>query len=234
MARMQLDTLVGMGFSNIVALFIMLTTAATLNAHGITDIETSLAGRRGAAPDRRAFRVRGVRARHHRHRPAGPAGPGRQRRLRGRRGAAAGASGWRSAPAARRRSTARSRPRPSSARLLNFTPLDPIKALFWSAVINGVVAVPIMAMIMLMGTRRNVMGQFTLSPILTGLGWLATAVMAPRRSGCLRPGEINKEQNFFLKKEAKTFVNFIPGSARDASSFDPVAGSCNRRRHPTI
>src|SRR6185437_9912254 len=41
MARIQLDTLVGMGFSNIVALFIMLTTAATLNAHGVTDIETS-------------------------------------------------------------------------------------------------------------------------------------------------------------------------------------------------
>jgi NRAMP (natural resistance-associated macrophage protein)-like metal ion transporter len=41
MARMQLDTLVGMGFSNIIALFIMLTTAATLNAHGVTDIQTS-------------------------------------------------------------------------------------------------------------------------------------------------------------------------------------------------
>ena len=41
MARMQIDTLVGMGFSNIIALFIMLTTAATLNAHGVTDIQTS-------------------------------------------------------------------------------------------------------------------------------------------------------------------------------------------------
>jgi Mn2+/Fe2+ NRAMP family transporter len=41
MARMQVDTLVGMGFSNIIALFIMLTTAATLNAHGVTDIQTS-------------------------------------------------------------------------------------------------------------------------------------------------------------------------------------------------
>jgi Mn2+/Fe2+ NRAMP family transporter len=41
MARMQVDTLVGMGFSNTIALFIMLTTAATLNAHGVTDIQTS-------------------------------------------------------------------------------------------------------------------------------------------------------------------------------------------------
>jgi Mn2+/Fe2+ NRAMP family transporter len=41
MARMRIDTLVGMGFSNIIALFIVLTTAATLNAHGVTDIQTS-------------------------------------------------------------------------------------------------------------------------------------------------------------------------------------------------
>jgi Mn2+/Fe2+ NRAMP family transporter len=60
---------------------------------------------------------------------------------------------------------------------LNFTPLDPIKALFWSAVINGVVAVPIMIMIMLMGSRRDAMGQFALGTWLKGLGWLATAVM---------------------------------------------------------
>jgi Mn2+/Fe2+ NRAMP family transporter len=44
--------------------------------------------------------------------------------------------------------------------VLNFTPLDPIKALFWSAVINGVAAVPIMVMIMLMASRKTVMGQF--------------------------------------------------------------------------
>src|ERR1700683_3121236 len=41
LARIQLDTLVGMGLSNIIALFIMLTTAATLNAHGVKDVETS-------------------------------------------------------------------------------------------------------------------------------------------------------------------------------------------------
>jgi Mn2+/Fe2+ NRAMP family transporter len=67
--------------------------------------------------------------------------------------------------------------------VLNFTPLDPIKALFWSAVINGVAAVPIMVMIMLMASRRAVMGQFTLTRWLTGLGWLATAVMAAAAIG---------------------------------------------------
>ena len=62
--------------------------------------------------------------------------------------------------------------------ILNFTPLDPIKALFWSAVINGVAAVPIMIMIMLMASRTKVMGQFALRPLLKALGWLATAAMA--------------------------------------------------------
>jgi Mn2+/Fe2+ NRAMP family transporter len=66
---------------------------------------------------------------------------------------------------------------------LNFTPLDPIKALFWSAVINGVAAVPIMAMVMLLGSRRKVMRQFKLGPWLKSLGWLATAVMAAAAVG---------------------------------------------------
>jgi Mn2+/Fe2+ NRAMP family transporter len=66
---------------------------------------------------------------------------------------------------------------------LNFTPLDPIKALFWSAVINGVAAVPIMAMIMLLGIRQAVMGRFTLTRPLLILGWLATAVMAAAAIG---------------------------------------------------
>jgi Mn2+/Fe2+ NRAMP family transporter len=66
---------------------------------------------------------------------------------------------------------------------LNFTSLDPIKALIWSAVINGVAAVPIMAMIMLMASRKAVMGDFTLTKWLTVLGWLATVVMAAAAIG---------------------------------------------------
>jgi Mn2+/Fe2+ NRAMP family transporter len=61
---------------------------------------------------------------------------------------------------------------------LNFTAVDPIKALFWTAVINGVIAVPIMAVMMLMAVRPDVMGQFTIRRKLQVLGWLATGVMA--------------------------------------------------------
>jgi Mn2+/Fe2+ NRAMP family transporter len=61
---------------------------------------------------------------------------------------------------------------------LNFTSIDPIEALFWSAVINGVIAVPIMAIMMLLAARADVMGQFVVTSRLRVLGWLATAVMA--------------------------------------------------------
>ena len=61
---------------------------------------------------------------------------------------------------------------------LNFTAIDPIKALFWSAVINGVIAVPIMAIMMSMATKRQIMGQFIVTTRLRILRWLATAVMA--------------------------------------------------------
>ncbi len=60
---------------------------------------------------------------------------------------------------------------------LNFTKIDPIKALFWSAVINGVVAVPVMVMMMLLSSRDAVMGRFVLPAPLKMVGWLATAVM---------------------------------------------------------
>ena len=176
MARMQLDTIVGMGFSNVIALFIMLTTAATLNAHGITDIQTSSQAAEALRPiaGRFAFTVFAL----------GIIGTGLLA-LPVLAGSAAYAVGevlhWRVGLAQR----------PGRARafygtiaaatfvgaLLNFTSLDPIKALFWSAVINGVSAVPIMVMIMLMASRRRVMGQFTLTRRLTVLGWLATAIM---------------------------------------------------------
>src|SRR5262249_51739162 len=61
---------------------------------------------------------------------------------------------------------------------LNFTAIDPIKALFWAAVINGVVAVPVMVLLMLMASRRRVMGEFAVVGGLRLLGWLATAFMS--------------------------------------------------------
>jgi NRAMP (natural resistance-associated macrophage protein)-like metal ion transporter len=176
MARMRLDTIVGMGLSNLIALFIMLTTAATLNANGVTDIQTSSQAAEALRPIAGpfAFTVFAL----------GIIGTGLLA-LPVLAGSAAYALGealhWRVGLAQR----------PGRARafygtiagatlvgmIVNFTPLDPIKALFWSAVINGLVAVPIMVMIMLMASRASVMGQFTLPPMLKILGWLATAVM---------------------------------------------------------
>jgi Mn2+/Fe2+ NRAMP family transporter len=68
---------------------------------------------------------------------------------------------------------------------MNFTPIDPIKALFWSAVINGVVAVPVMAMLMHLSTHRAAMGDFRLPRPLAAMGWMATAVMALAAVGML-------------------------------------------------
>ena len=61
---------------------------------------------------------------------------------------------------------------------LIYAPIDPIKALYWSAVVNGVVSIPIMAVMMLMAARRDIMGTLTVSRRLKVLGWLCTAVMA--------------------------------------------------------
>ena len=61
---------------------------------------------------------------------------------------------------------------------LDFTSTDPIKALFWSAVINGVTSVPIMVLMMLMASNVKIMGKFVIPVPLRVLGWLATGVMA--------------------------------------------------------
>jgi Mn2+/Fe2+ NRAMP family transporter len=163
LARIQIDTLVGIGFSNVIALFIMLTTAATLNAHGVKDIQTSSQAAEALRPIAGDF--------------------------------VAGSAAYAVGEALQRRVGLTQRPGRAKAfycviaaatlvgAVLNFTPLDPIKALFWSAVINGVAAVPIMVMIMLLGSRQKVMRQFTLGPWLKSLGWLATAVMAAAAVG---------------------------------------------------
>src|SRR5262249_57602820 len=63
---------------------------------------------------------------------------------------------------------------------LNFTPINPISALYWSAVINGVLAVPVMVLLMLVARHRNVMGQFVIGGPLLWLGWLSTPPVAGR------------------------------------------------------
>ena len=61
--------------------------------------------------------------------------------------------------------------------VIGFTPIDPIKALYWSAVINGVVSVPIMGLIMFLAVNPKIMGKFIISMRLRVAGWLATAAM---------------------------------------------------------
>ncbi|HEU6455237.1 MAG TPA: divalent metal cation transporter, partial [Roseateles sp.] len=60
---------------------------------------------------------------------------------------------------------------------LCFAPMDPVRQLFWSAVFNGITAVPIMVAMMVLATRRSVMGDHVIGPRLRLMGWVATAVM---------------------------------------------------------
>jgi Mn2+/Fe2+ NRAMP family transporter len=61
---------------------------------------------------------------------------------------------------------------------LNFAGVDPIRALVWSAMINGVTAAPVMVFMMLMASNQKVMGKLTLPTYLKILGWAATLIMA--------------------------------------------------------
>jgi Mn2+/Fe2+ NRAMP family transporter len=71
---------------------------------------------------------------------------------------------------------------------LQYSPISPMKALFWSAVINGVVAVPLMALIIVLVSKKSVMGRFTSGPAIVGLGWVATALMAAAAVRMFMPG----------------------------------------------
>lgn len=175
--RVQTDTYLGMAFSNLIALCIVLTTAATLHAHGLTDIQTSSQAAEALRPiaGRFAFVVFA----------AGIVGTGLLALpvLAGSAAYAAGeALGWH-VGLARRPGHARAfyaaiAAATGAGALLNVAGIDPVRTLFWSAVVNGVVAVPVMAAMMVLACRPAVMGRFTLGRTLQGLGWAATAVMA--------------------------------------------------------
>ena len=166
-----------MALSNLVALFIVITTAATLNAHGVTDIQTSSQAAEALRPIAGPFAFALF--------ACGIIGTGLLA-LPVLAGSAAYALGealqW---PVGLVKKAGRARGFYATiaiatilGTLLNFSPIDPIKALFWSAVINGIVSVPVMAIMMLLVRRRDIMGQFVLSPTLWIMGWIATAVMA--------------------------------------------------------
>jgi Mn2+/Fe2+ NRAMP family transporter len=171
--RIRLDTYIGMAFSNLVAIAIIVTTAATLHVHGITNVQTSSEAAEALRPvaGRFAFSVFTL----------GILGTGLLA-VPVLAGSAAYAIGE-----ARKWPTGLAR-QPFQAKAfyatlaiatlvgvaLNFTSLDPIQALFWSAVINGVVAVPVMVLMMLLTANTKVMGQFTVTGVLRFMGWPAT------------------------------------------------------------
>jgi NRAMP (natural resistance-associated macrophage protein)-like metal ion transporter len=175
--RIKVDTAIGMGFSNLVAWAIMLTTAVTLNAHGILDIQSSAqaaSALRPIAGDLAFFLF-----------SMGIIGTGLLAIpvLAGSAAyAMAGAFNWRDSlelqPSAARKFYGIIVAATLGGALVGFLPLDPIKALYWSAVVNGVIAVPIMVVMMLLTTHKGVMGDVKLTKRVRVLGWTCTAVMA--------------------------------------------------------
>jgi NRAMP (natural resistance-associated macrophage protein)-like metal ion transporter len=175
--RIQLDTLVGMGFSNAVALAIMITTAATLHQSGSEAIQTAAQAAHALRPiaGEFAFALFAL----------GIIGTGLLAVpvLAGSAAYAMGeARGW---PVGLAR-------RPLQAKafygvialatllgaLSNLSPLEPMTVLVWAAVANGLVAVPVMVLLMLLARNPRVMGKFCIPRGLAVLGWISTAVMA--------------------------------------------------------
>jgi NRAMP (natural resistance-associated macrophage protein)-like metal ion transporter len=175
--RIEVDTLVGMAFSNLVALAIMVTTAATLHKNGVTSIETSAQAAEALRPiaGQFAFLVfalgiigTGLLA------VPVLAGSGAYALGEARRWPTGFSRNWQEAKAFYATVALAT----LVGMVMNFSGLDPIKALYWSAVLNGIVAVPVMVMMMMMAARSDIMGRFVVAGALKWLGWIATAVMA--------------------------------------------------------
>ncbi len=175
--RIKIDTYLGMAFSNIVAFCIILGTAATLNAAGVTDIRTSAQAAEALRPlaGHFAFLLFSL----------GIIGTG-MIAVPVLAGSAAYAVAetfeWKRGLDLKLLEAREFYTIIALATLggvaLDFSPIDPIRALFWSAVVNGVIAVPIMVVMMLLADDAKVMGGFTITRQLKALGWLATGTMA--------------------------------------------------------
>ena len=175
--RMKIDTVIGMGFSNLIAFFIMLTTAVTLHSQGVTDIATSAQAATALRPVAGDFAFAlfslgiigtGLLAVPVLAGSAAYAFSGTFKWANSLELPPSRAKGFYSIIAA---STL-------VGIAIGFLPIDPIKALFWSAVINGVISVPIMAVMMMMASNRKVMGSFVASTRLRWAGWITTVLMA--------------------------------------------------------
>ena len=177
MQRIAIDTYVGMAFSNLIAYFIILTVAVTLHAHGKTNIDSAAQAAEALRPIAGPFASLLF--------SLGIVGTGLLA-LPVLGGSAAYAVGealrW---PVGLER-------KPKEAKAfyavlavatligltINFTKLDPIKALVWSAIINGVTAAPVMCFMMLMASNPKVIGKLHLPVYLRAVGWAAAAIMA--------------------------------------------------------
>lgn len=179
--RIHRDTLIGMTFSNLIAYFIILTTAVTLHAQGTIDIQTSADAANALRPvaGELTFLLFSL----------GIIGTGLLAVpvLAGSAAYAIGESrGWKCGLENKPWEAVGFYTIITLATLLglavDYSPLDPIKALFWSAVLNGVISVPIMAAMMVVASRRHEMGNFIASRRQQIFGWLAVAVMAAAAS----------------------------------------------------
>jgi Mn2+/Fe2+ NRAMP family transporter len=174
--RIKWDTWSGMLYSDITAYFIILATAVTLHVAGVTDIQTAAQAASALRPiaGNFAFELFAL----------GLLGVGLigVPVLAGSAAyAMAEAMGWEWG-LERRAKDARGFYGVIAAAVLvgvalEYTPLSPMRALFWSAVLNGIIAVPLMVVIILLAQRRAVIGDYPASRILVVLGWIATAVM---------------------------------------------------------
>ncbi len=176
-ARIRVDTIAGMAISHVIALSIMIATATTLHAHNITGINTAGQAAQALKPIAGDFAFALF--------SLGIIGTGLLAIP-----VLAGSAGYAVAEAAGWKTGLDNMPWQArgfycvigAAVLLglgiDWSPLDPIKALYWSAVLNGVIAVPLMAALMFVAQSRAKMGEFRAGWVLGGLGWLSTAVMA--------------------------------------------------------
>ncbi len=176
LGRIRVDTYLGMAFSNLVAFFIILTTAATLHAHGETDVASAAQAAQALAPLAGRW-ASGLFA-------CGIIGTGLLA-IPVLAGSAAYAMGeackWQTSLEKRPEQAPRFYLTLAAATLLgvlfNFWHVDPIRALFWSAVLNGMIAAPIMALIVHLASSRKLMGKFAIPLYLRVVGWIATGAM---------------------------------------------------------
>ena len=187
LCRIQWDTWSGMLYSNLTAYFIILATAVTLNVAGVTAIETAAqaaSALRPLAGDLAfllfALGILGVGL------IGVPvlAGSGAY--------ALCEAMDWKWG-LERKATDARGFYGIIALSILvgliiQYSPISPMKALFWSAVVNGIVAVPLMVVIVTLVSKKSVMGAYTAHPALVVLGWIATAIMAAAAARMFIPG----------------------------------------------